>query len=231
MLTDVQTPFLGTPFVLWLLWLSLLLSVLLILWLLLLLLSYFYYYHYDSHEVLVASGPALDLEQPADQAIVAIFYPSSQKCEIDISLLSLQTQPNAAKNIFQKGVEYGKYAISSSSSSSSSIIITIIIIIIIMTTMLIIVIIIIISSSSSSASMQANYSLLGYTPRICPSFKGAHEPWDRPLLAERETQKRGELQPLGRLLRGLDAARAPRLLGDEEYTVVYIKKNNTNKLK
>ena len=41
--------------------------------------------------------------------IVAIFYPFSQFCEIIISLPSLQTQPNAAPNLFQRGVEYGKY--------------------------------------------------------------------------------------------------------------------------
>ena len=41
--------------------------------------------------------------------IVAIFYPFSQFCEIYISLLSLQTQPNTAPNLFQRGVEYGKY--------------------------------------------------------------------------------------------------------------------------
>ena len=41
--------------------------------------------------------------------IVAIFYPFSQFCEISISLLSLQTQPNTAPNLFQRGVEYGKY--------------------------------------------------------------------------------------------------------------------------
>ena len=45
----------------------------------------------------------------AAQIIVAIFYPFSQFCEINISLLSLQKQPNAAPNLFQKGVEYGKY--------------------------------------------------------------------------------------------------------------------------
>ena len=43
-------------------------------------------------------------------SIVAIFYPFSQFCEINISLLSLQTQPNTAPNLFQRGVEYGKYA-------------------------------------------------------------------------------------------------------------------------
>ena len=41
--------------------------------------------------------------------IVAIFYPFSQFCEIDVSLLSLQTQPNTAPNLFLRGVEYGKY--------------------------------------------------------------------------------------------------------------------------
>ena len=42
--------------------------------------------------------------------VVAIFYPFSQFCEITISLLSLQKQPNTAPNLFQRGVEYGKYA-------------------------------------------------------------------------------------------------------------------------
>ena len=42
-------------------------------------------------------------------SIVAIFYPFGQFCEIDISLLSLQQQPNTAPNLFQRGVEYGKY--------------------------------------------------------------------------------------------------------------------------
>ena len=41
--------------------------------------------------------------------IVAIFYPFSQFCEIGISLLSLQKQSNTAPNLFQRGVEYGKY--------------------------------------------------------------------------------------------------------------------------
>ena len=43
------------------------------------------------------------------KTIVAIFYPFSQFCEINISLLSLQAQPNTAPNLFQRGVEYGKY--------------------------------------------------------------------------------------------------------------------------
>ena len=42
--------------------------------------------------------------------VVAIFYPFSQFCEINISLLSLQKQPNTAPSLFQRGVEYGKYA-------------------------------------------------------------------------------------------------------------------------
>ena len=41
--------------------------------------------------------------------IVAIFYPFSQFCEINISLLSLQKEPNTAPNLFQRGVENGKY--------------------------------------------------------------------------------------------------------------------------
>ena len=41
--------------------------------------------------------------------IVAIFCSFSQFCEISISLLSLQTQPNTAPNLFQRGVKYGKY--------------------------------------------------------------------------------------------------------------------------
>ena len=42
-------------------------------------------------------------------SILAIFYPFSQFCEIDIFLLSLQTQPSTAPNLFQRRVEYGKY--------------------------------------------------------------------------------------------------------------------------
>ena len=41
--------------------------------------------------------------------IVAIFYPSSPFCEITISFLGLQQQPNTAPDLFQRGVEYGKY--------------------------------------------------------------------------------------------------------------------------
>ena len=41
---------------------------------------------------------------------VAILCPFSQFCEIGISLLSLQKQPSTAQNLFQRGVEYGKYA-------------------------------------------------------------------------------------------------------------------------
>ena len=46
--------------------------------------------------------------------ILATFYPFSQFCEIKISFLSLQTQPNTAPNLFQRGVEYGKYVPSAS---------------------------------------------------------------------------------------------------------------------
>ena len=48
--------------------------------------------------------------------IVAMFYPFSPFCEINISLLSLQTQPNTAPNLFQRGVEYGKYGRRSSAA-------------------------------------------------------------------------------------------------------------------
>ena len=41
--------------------------------------------------------------------ILATFYPFSQFREINISLLSLQNQPNTAPNLFQRGVEHGKY--------------------------------------------------------------------------------------------------------------------------
>ena len=37
--------------------------------------------------------------------ILAIFYPSSQFCKINISLPSLQNQPKTAPNLFQRGVE------------------------------------------------------------------------------------------------------------------------------
>ena len=46
-------------------------------------------------------------------SIVAMFYPFSQFCEINVSLLSTQEEPNAAPNLFQRGVEYGKYEPSS----------------------------------------------------------------------------------------------------------------------
>ena len=50
--------------------------------------------------------------------VVAIFYPFSQFCEIDSSLLSLQKQPQTAPNLFQRGVEYGKYVIDLGTSST-----------------------------------------------------------------------------------------------------------------
>ena len=43
--------------------------------------------------------------------VAAIFYPFSHFCEIGVSLPSLQEQPNKAPNIFQRGVEYGKYVV------------------------------------------------------------------------------------------------------------------------
>ena len=60
------------------------------------------------------SGPPSrpPLSAPAKRGtspIVAIFYPFSQCCEIEISPLSLQKQPKASPNLFERGVEYGKY--------------------------------------------------------------------------------------------------------------------------
>ena len=49
-----------------------------------------------------------------NEHILAIFYPFSQFCEIGVSLLSLQNQPKTAPNLFQRGVEYGKYVLGSS---------------------------------------------------------------------------------------------------------------------
>ena len=39
----------------------------------------------------------------SSSSMVAIFYPFSLFCEIVISLLSLQTQPSTAPNLFQRG--------------------------------------------------------------------------------------------------------------------------------
>ena len=63
----------------------------------------------DALVPLLASADAAAEAYRMCQDIVAIFYPFSQFCEINISLLSLQTQPNTAPNLFQRGVEYGKY--------------------------------------------------------------------------------------------------------------------------
>ena len=52
--------------------------------------------------------------------ILAIFYPFSQFCEIDVSLLSLQKQPNTAPILFQRGVEYGKYDVIMHSNSNNT---------------------------------------------------------------------------------------------------------------
>ena len=67
-----------------------------------------------------------------------MFYPFSQFREIDVSLPSLQTQPTTAPNLFQRGVEYGKYVI------IIIMIIIIMVIIMIMITMMIIILILII---------------------------------------------------------------------------------------
>ena len=62
--------------------------------------------------------PLAPLKNTSSCNIVAIFYPFSQFCEISISLLSLQTQPNIAPNLFQRGVEYGKYATGTGSQTN-----------------------------------------------------------------------------------------------------------------
>ena len=45
------------------------------------------------------------------EAVVTILYPFSQFYEINISLLSLQKLPNTAPNLFERGLEYGKYVV------------------------------------------------------------------------------------------------------------------------
>ena len=72
------------------------------------------YWPFQSHvqiDIQIVSGMFWSFHF-CELCIVAIFYPFSQFCEIDISLLSLQKQPNTAPNLFQRGVEYGKYALS-----------------------------------------------------------------------------------------------------------------------
>ena len=54
-------------------------------------------------------GNGAERRGEAKGSMVAIFYPFSQFCEINIALLSQQTQPNTAPNLFQRGVDYGKY--------------------------------------------------------------------------------------------------------------------------
>ena len=63
----------------------------------------------DDTRVSERQPPYLVLVMAGSTYIVAIFYPFSQFCEINVFLLSLQTQPNTAPNLFQRGVEYGKY--------------------------------------------------------------------------------------------------------------------------
>ena len=51
---------------------------------------------------------------------VAIFCPFSQFCEAVISLPSLQKQPKTAPNLFQRGVEYGKYGYSNIATATTT---------------------------------------------------------------------------------------------------------------
>ena len=48
-----------------------------------------------------------DKDNDNNNNIVAIFHPFSQFCEINISLPSLQKQPNTAPNLFWRGVDHG----------------------------------------------------------------------------------------------------------------------------
>ena len=76
--------------------------------------------------------------------IVVIFYPLSQFCEIDVSLLSLPTQPNTAPNLFQRGVEYGKYEGGGRTGTLTDGIGTIVILVIIIVILIILVVVMII---------------------------------------------------------------------------------------
>ena len=64
--------------------------------------------HETSHRPGEARRRAVPRRLNSNTTILAIFYPFGLFCEIDVSLLSLQTQPNTAPNLFQMGVEYGK---------------------------------------------------------------------------------------------------------------------------
>ena len=70
---------------------------------------YLYLSIYFKSATVGAPSAAGDATRARTALIVAIFYPFSQFCEINIYLLSLQTQPNTSPNLFQRGVEYGKY--------------------------------------------------------------------------------------------------------------------------
>ena len=61
----------------------------------------------DRESIEVRESTRVVLGDIEKRAIVAIFYPSSQFCEINISLMSLQKQPNTAPNLFQRGVVLG----------------------------------------------------------------------------------------------------------------------------
>ena len=65
--------------------------------------------HTTNHDNDNNTNSSSNTTEANDKYIVAIFYRSSQFCEIYISLLSPQTQPNTAPNLFQRGVEYGEY--------------------------------------------------------------------------------------------------------------------------
>ena len=60
------------------------------------------------------------IQKTATTYLLVIFYPFSQICEICFFLLSLQKQPKTYPNLFQRGVEYGKYELRTSAETRSS---------------------------------------------------------------------------------------------------------------
>ena len=78
---------------------------------------YYYYYYYPTSVHVLASCTfcvcrlcvSLFCCFHRGSDIVAIFYPFSQFCEIDVSPPSLQSRPKTAPHLFQRVVEYGEY--------------------------------------------------------------------------------------------------------------------------
>ena len=68
-------------------------------------------YHIACYHVYPSLAAALLFFLQRLVCIVAIFCTFSQFCEIGISLLSLQKQPKTAPNLYQRGLEDGKYVV------------------------------------------------------------------------------------------------------------------------